>query len=172
VHAFGNPHFELDPENGRLIARNIARTFAEMDSRNRANYEANLKTFEAKLDKKITAWKTLAAPLKGVSVLSYHKTYEYLAARFGLLVAGYIEPKPGIQPSPSHVSRLVPQMKQAGVKMVIIEPNRSTRTPSYLARHLDAKLVILPAMVGGVEGADDYFRLIEFSLNAMVKALN
>lgn len=171
VHAFGNPHFELDPENGRLIARNIAAAYIDVDSRNQDVYKANLKNFEAKLDSKLAEWRKLGAPLDGVSMLSYHKTYEYLARRFGFKVAGYIEPKPGIEPSPSHVTRLVPKMKSAGVKLVIMEPNRSSRTPSYIADRVGAKLVILPAMVGGTKQANDYFALIEFNLRAMVDAL-
>jgi zinc/manganese transport system substrate-binding protein len=171
VHAFGNPHFELDPENGRLIARHIASAFSGMDSRNKAVYEANLKTFEARLDEKMIEWKKLAAPLKNVPTLSYHKTYEYLAKRFGFKVIGYIEPKPGIAPSPAYVSRLVPQMKGAGVKLVIMEPNRSSRTPSYIADRVGAKLVVLSAMVGGTKQADSYFGLIESNLHAMVNAL-
>jgi len=171
VHAFGNPHFELDPENGRIIARNIAAAFSRLDTRNSAGYAANLKAFERKLDAKLAEWKGLAASLAGVKAVSYHKTYEYLAARFGVEIVGYIEPKPGIEPSPSHVSRLVPAMKSVGARMVIMEPNRSRRTPAYIADRIGARLVVLPAMVNGVNGASDYFELIDYSLNAMVMAL-
>ena len=145
--------------------------FSRLDSRNSSAYAVNLKQFEAKLDEKLIRWKGIAAKLTGVKAVSYHKTYEYLAARFGIDIIGYIEPKPGIEPSPAHVSRLVPSMKSAGAKLVIVEPNRSRRTPAYIADRIGAKLVVLPAMVNGVNEAGDYFELIDYSLNAMVKAL-
>jgi len=171
VHAQGNPHFELDPENGRLIARRIAATLAQLDPEGEEQYQAGLRSFEKALDERMKGWRELAAPLRGVKVLSYHQTYEYLAARFGFEIAGYLEPKPGIVPSPSHVSRLIPRMKTAGVRMLIMEPNRSRRLASYAAEHLKIPLVILPLMVGGVKEAEDYFSLIDYNLKAMVGAL-
>lgn len=171
VHATGNPHFELDPVNGVVIARNIARALIRVDPAHEADYQANLEAFAAEMKQRLTAWNTLARPLAGAKVVSYHQTYEYLAARFGFRIIGYIEPKPGIAPSPAHIARLVPNMKDAGARLVIMEPNRPGRTPQYVADKLGIPLVKLPAMVDGDPRANDYFAFIDLMVNTLVNAL-
>jgi zinc/manganese transport system substrate-binding protein len=103
--------------------------------------------------------------------MTYHKSFDYFLERFGLVLAGTIEPKPGIEPSPTHINALIPQMKQEGVKLVLIEPNRPRKTPEYVARSIGAKLVILPGMVGGNEIAKDYIRLFDHNVAQIVNAL-
>ena len=149
VHPYGNPHFTLDPENGKTIASTIADTFSKVDPANANVYRSNLQRFNDRLDKKLAEWKKLMDPYRGTKVVTYHKSFDYFLERFGLDLAGTIEPKPGIEPSPSYVNSLIPKLKASGVKLVIIEPFRPRKTPEYVAQNVGAKLLLLPGSVGG-----------------------
>jgi zinc/manganese transport system substrate-binding protein len=118
----------------------------------------------------MAAWAKLAEPLRGVKVLTYHKSFEYLAARYGFEIVGQIEPKPGLEPSPTHISALIPQAKAAGAKLVLMEPNRARKTPQFVADAIGAKLVVLPGLVGGSPEAKTCCDLIDCNLRALLKA--
>ncbi len=171
VHPFGNPHYWLDPANGRIMAGTLAAAFARLDPGHAAAYERGAQDFEKKLDARLAEWTRMMAPLRGTKVITYHKSFDYLFQRFGLDLVGTIEPKPGIEPSPTHISALIPQAKAAGVKLVIIEPNRPRKTPEYVASAIGAKLLVLPAMVGGNREATDYLSLFDYDLGKIVEAL-
>lgn len=171
VHPYGNPHYWLDPLNGKIIAESIAAAFAKLDPANAAYYEANLAAFNQRLDQKLAEWTKLMEPFRGTKVVTYHKSFEYFLERFGLELAGTIEPKPGIEPSPTHISSLIPRAKAQGVKLVLIEPNRPRKTPTYVAEAIGAKLVVIPQMVGGDEKVKDYFDLFDYDIGQIVQAL-
>ncbi|KAF0173209.1 MAG: ABC transporter substrate binding component [Limisphaerales bacterium] len=171
VHAAGNPHFNLDPGNFQAMAATIAEAFARLDAANAPHYAANLKRFNERLAGRLVEWDKLAVPLRGVKVITYHKSFDYLAARFGLEVFGQIEPKPGIEPTPTHINTLIPQAKSAGVKLVLMEPNRARKTPQFVADSIGARLVVCPGLVGGAPEAKSCFELIEFDLRALLKGL-
>jgi ABC-type Zn uptake system ZnuABC Zn-binding protein ZnuA len=171
VHPAGNPHYNLDPANGKAIATNIAAAFGKLDSANAPFYDANLKKFNDRLDAKLTEWTKAMEPFRGTKVITYHKSFDYFLERFGLVLAGTIEPKPGIEPSPTHINALIPRAKEQGVKLVIIEPNRSRKTPAYVAENAGAKLLALPSQVGGAEKAKDYIALFDYDVGQIVEAL-
>jgi zinc/manganese transport system substrate-binding protein len=171
VHPAGNPHYNLDPANGKPMATTIAATFIKLDPANAAGYEANLKRFSELLDAKLVEWTRLMEPFRGTKVITYHKSFDYLLARFGLELTGTLEPKPGIEPSPTHINSLIPRAKAEGVKLILIEPNRSRKTPSYVAEAVGAKLVILPGLVGGAPGAGSYIELIDHDVRTLAAAL-
>jgi ABC-type Zn uptake system ZnuABC Zn-binding protein ZnuA len=171
VHPFGNPHFTLDPANGKIIANTLAETFSRLDSANAAFYQANLQKFNERADKKLAEWMKLLEPYRGTKVVTYHKSFSYLLERFGLVLAGTIEPKPGIEPSPSYVNSLIPKLKAEGVKLVMIEPFRPRRTPEYVAQAIGSKLIILPAAVGGNEKTKDYLGLFDYDVAQIAAAL-
>jgi len=171
VHPYGNPHFTLDPENGKTIASTIADTFSKVDPANANVYRSNLQRFNDRLDKKLAEWKKLMDPYRGTKVVTYHKSFDYFLERFGLDLAGTIEPKPGIEPSPSYVNSLIPKLKASGVKLVIIEPFRPRKTPEYVAQNVGAKLLLLPGSVGGNEKVKDYFSLFDYDVAQIVAAL-
>lgn len=171
VHPGGNPHFSHDPANGRIMAAHLAEVFAKLDAANASTYAANLAKFTTRLDAKIAEWGRMLEPFRGTRVATYHKSYDYFAARFGLEIVGQIEPKPGIEPSATHISALIPKLKAAGVKLVLIEPNRPRRTPQQIATAIGAKLVILPGMVGGHERIKSYFDLFDYDAEQIVSAL-
>lgn len=171
VHPAGNPHFAHDPANGRIMAAHLVEVFSKLDAANALLYQANLRKFNERLDQKIAEWARLMEPFRGTKVVTYHKSYEYYAARFGLEIVGQIEPKPGIEPSPTHINALIPRMKEAGAKLVMIEPNRPRKTPQYVADAIGAKLVIVPGMVGGHEKIKDYFSLFDYDVAQITAAL-
>ncbi len=171
VHPAGNPHFAHDPANGRIMAAHLVEVFSKLDAANALLYQANLKKFNERLDQKLAEWARLMEPFRGTKVVTYHKSYEYFAARFGLEIVGQIEPKPGIEPSPTHINALIPRMKEAGAKLVLIEPNRPRKTPQYVADAIGAKLVIVPGMVGGHEKIKDYFSLFDYDVAQITAAL-
>lgn len=171
VHPAGNPHYNLDPANGKAIAANIAAAFGKLDSANASFYDVNLKKFNDRLDAKLAEWTKAMEPFRGTKVITYHKSFDYFLERFGLVLAGTIEPKPGIEPSPTHINALIPRAREQGVKLVIIEPNRSRKTPAYVAEAAGAKLVTMPVLVGGAEKAKDYLSLFDYDVAQIVEAL-
>lgn len=171
VHPLGNPHYASDPANGKIMAATIAAAFSKLDSANAAFYEANLKKFSDRLEAKLADWSKAMEPFRGTKVITYHKSFDYLLDRFGLVLGGTVEPKPGIEPSPTHINTLIPRAKADGVKLVIIEPNRPRKTPAYVANSIGAKLLLLPESVGGHEKVKDYFDLFDYDVGQIVAAL-
>lgn len=172
VHPLGNPHYWLDPNNGRIIARRLCEVFSRNDPDNASSYKASLKKFEERLDAKIPEWKKTLAPFKGTKVVSHHRSYDYFLHQFGLELAGTIEPKPGIEPSPTYVNGLIPRLKTADVKLVMIEPFRPRKTPEYIAGAVNAKLLVLPEKVGAHDKAGDYIALFDHLVGEISAALN
>jgi len=171
VHPGGNPHYWLDPANAKPMAARLAEVFSQLDAANASSYAENLKKFNATLDEKLAGWTKQLEPFKGTKVVTYHKSFDYLLKRFGLELAGTIEPKPGIEPSPTHINALVPRMNSEGVKLILIEGFRPRRTPERVAKETGAKLLILPASVGGTPQAKDYFSLLDYDVSQIVGAL-
>jgi zinc/manganese transport system substrate-binding protein len=171
VHPGGNPHYWLDPANAKPMAARLAEVFSQLDAANASHYAANLKQFNTALDAKLVAWTKQLEPFKGTKVVTYHKSFDYLLKRFGFELAGTLEPRPGLEPSPTHISGLIPRMKSEGVKLVIIETFRPRRTPERVANDAGAKLLVLPSSVGGVPQAKDYFGLLDHDVAQVAKAL-
>ena len=161
VHPTGNPHFWLDPRNGKIIAKRIAGALTALDPKNAPLYEKNLTAFEARVDAKWTEWEKKLEPLRGAKVITYHKTYEYLAAAFGFEVVARLEPKPGIEPSATHIAHLVQEAKGAAVKFVLIEPYRPRRSAEQVADAIGARMLVLPDKTGSIPEAKDYIGLFD-----------
>lgn len=161
VHPSGNPHFWLDPANGKIIAEKIGASLAALDAKNAETYRSNVAAFNAELDAKLVEWRKQLDPLRGIKVITYHKTYDYFAATFGLEVVAQLEPKPGIEPSATHIANLVKQAKDAGVKLILVEPYRPRRAAEQLAEAIGAKVVVIPDKTGATPEAKDYFGLFD-----------
>jgi zinc/manganese transport system substrate-binding protein len=170
VHPTGNPHYWLDPRNGKIIAEKIAATLSELDPKNAETYRGNLAAFTKKLDAKWPEWQKKLESLRGAKIITYHKTYEYLAAAFGLEVIAQLEPKPGIEPSATHIAQLVQRAKEAGVKFVIIEPYRPRRSAEQVAEAVGARMVVLPDKTGSTPEAKDYFSLFDAIVRRLTEA--
>ena len=170
VHPLGNPHYWLDPENGRLIARAIARRLSAIDPANAEKYKANLAAFEERLSQKQKEWDAAAAALKDVKVVTYHNSWPSFAKRFGLDVVDFVEPRPGIPPSPAHIHSLIARIKAEGVRLLIVEPYFDQKLPKKVAAEAGVPLVIVPPSVGGEEGIKTYFDLFGRQLELLKNA--
>ncbi len=146
VHAAGNPHFMMDPKNAILVAAKIAERFAKLDPDHLAQYRQNAAGFEDEVDSRLHIWLQMMAPVKGAKVITYHRSFTYFLDCFGLELVDTIEPKPGIEPSPSHMAELIKKAKGAGVKFILIEDNRPRKTAEKIAQEIGAKVVILRHM--------------------------
>jgi ABC-type Zn uptake system ZnuABC Zn-binding protein ZnuA len=171
VHPLGNPHYWLDPENGRRIAQAIAQKLAQLDRANSAYFAARYADFDKRLSEAERRWDALMAPYKGLKVVTYHRSWPNFAERFGLNVVGYVEPRPGIPPSPSHTLDLIRQMKRENVKILLVEPYFDLRTPNAVARDTGGKVLVMTPSVGGTKGVDDYFKLFDHNLGLLVSAI-
>lgn len=171
VHPFGNPHFWLDPENGRIIARSIADRLSRLDPGGAAEYRANLAAFEAKLTEGEKRWEAALAPYAGTELVTYHNSWPNFLKRFRLVAAGYVEPKPGIPPSPSHIVELIGLMRAKKLSIILMEPYFDRKTPAMIAGKTGATLLVFIPSVGGVPEAKDYFSLFDYDVNLLAGAL-
>jgi len=171
VHPYGNPHYWLDPENGRVIARHIAGKLAELDPAGQKDYQDRLAHFESALTAKEKTWKALAGSFKGVQVITYHNSFPNFEKAFGLQVVNHVEPKPGIPPSPTHVQELITQIKKDHIPLLLVEPYFDDRLPQKIAQETGAKMLVFPPSVGGEDGIKTYFDLFDYDLNLLSKAL-
>jgi zinc/manganese transport system substrate-binding protein len=172
VHPMGNPHFWLDPANGVRIAIQIERKLAEIHPADAAYFEQRLNAFKVKINEANKRWLAQMAPFRGAKIVTYHNSWPNFAKHFGLDVIGYVEPKPGVPPSPSHSFELVNLMKAQGVKVIAMEPYFDTKTPQFIADKTGARVVILYPSVGGTKtGTDDYFQLFDTNIANLAKAL-
>ena len=170
VHPFGNPHYWLDPENGRRMARSIADKLKSIDSSHSQDYTANLEKFETRLRQKEKEWDGLAAKLKGLRVVTYHNSWPNFAKRFNLEIVNYVEPRAGIPPSPAHLDELIRQIKTERIPFLMMEPYFDVKLPEKIARETGSKLIILAPSVGGEKGIDSYFDLFDHDLNLITNA--
>ncbi len=171
VHPLGNPHFWLDPENGKIVAREIADRLTKFRPNDRAYFEQRLNDFTNRLNDADKKWVAMMAPYKGVKVVTYHRSFPNFADRFGLDIVGYVEPKPGIPPTPQHTLDLINEMKRMNVKIVLVEPYFDLKTPNAIGRDTGAEVLVMPPSVGGVKEITDYFKLFDYDLNLLVNAI-
>jgi zinc/manganese transport system substrate-binding protein len=169
LHPLGNPHFNLDPEQGKPMARAIAEGLERVDPAGASAYREGLARFTALLDRKIAEWEKLAAPLRGLKVVSYHQDLIYLAERYGLQLVGTIEVKPGIPPTPAHLEDLLNDMQRQKVKVIIREISYDPGTAQSLAERTGARVAQISAMAGGL-GTPGYIESIEADLRSLVAA--
>jgi len=171
IHVYGNPHYWLDPENGKIIARNVLNALQRTDPTNAEHYAANYRRYASEIDERTRAWEQLLGRFRGAKVVTYHKSFIYFLKRFGLTEFGNVEPKPGIPPSPSHVSELIRDMKASGVKAIIMEPFYEKKYPDLIARSTGAKVVIVPPSVNSIKGMDTYLEVIDAVVRRVAEAL-
>ena len=161
VHSLGNPHFMIDPVTVRIIARNIAGHFAQIDPKNAATYNGNLSRFNTKLDAKYADWQKQLAPYRGARIVTYHKDFVYLAQRFGLTIVDELEPKPGIAPSPAHLAQVIGKMKSSNAKVILVQPFQNRKTAETVARQTGATVLDISQQPGAVPNTTTYFDLMD-----------
>jgi ABC-type Zn uptake system ZnuABC Zn-binding protein ZnuA len=172
VHPLGNPHYWLDPANAVRIAMQIEKKLEELRPAEAAYFQARLDDFKKRMNAADTRWRAALAPYRGRKIVTYHNSWPNFMRRYGLEVAGYVEPKPGVPPSPSHLFNLINLMKAQNLKVIVMEPYFDHKTPQSVADKTGADLVVLYPSVGGAKsGTDDYFQLFDTNIAALVAAL-
>lgn len=171
VHPLGNPHYWLDPDNGRRIAQAIRDKLTELAPADAAYFAARYAEFDRRLAAAEKRWDAMMAPYRGIKVVTYHRSWPNFAERFGLDVVGYVEPRPGIPPSPAHILTLIQEMRRLAVKLILVEPYFDLRTPNAVARDTGATVLVMPPSVGGVKEATDYIALFDYNVNLLVQTI-
>jgi zinc/manganese transport system substrate-binding protein len=171
IHIYGNPHYWLDPLNGKVIARNIARGLERVDPSNKTFYEANLQAFFGKIDAKMKEWQTKMAPFKGSKIIAYHNEWVYFETRFGLQIVDFMEPKPGIPPTPSQLVKVIKEIKANNIKVIISSPYFTTSSSDVVSKQTGVKGLTLATSAGAFNSIKNYFDLFDYDINQLVTAL-
>jgi zinc/manganese transport system substrate-binding protein len=171
VHPLGNPHYWLDPENGKRVAKAIEGKLSQLDAANASYYAQREQDFERRLNEALQRWRAAMAPYKGLKVVTYHRSWPNFADAFGIEVIAYIEPKPGIPPTPQHTLDVIQAMKAQNVKIIMVEPYFDLKTPNAIAASTGGKVLVMPPSVGGVKEATDYFKLFDYDINLLLSTI-
>jgi len=172
VHPLGNPHYWLDPENGRRIALAFQAKFSEMQPSGAAYFAQRFSSFDARLVTTVKGLDAKMAPFRGRKVVTYHRSWPNFCDHFGLVVVDYVEPKPGIPPSPNHTLDIINLMLREKIKLILVEPYFDLRTPNSIAQKVGGQVIVLMPSVGGTKEIKDYFQLFEYDVNLLVDAFS
>jgi zinc/manganese transport system substrate-binding protein len=170
VHPSGNPHYWLDPDNGRLVAQAVRDRLSELQPADRDVFAKRYADFDRRLTEAQKRWDTAMAPFKGTKIVTYHRSWPNFVEHFGLNVVGYVEPKPGIPPTASHTVALIQEMKAQQIRIILVEPYFDVKTPQAIARSTGAEVVVMPPSVGGVPEIKDYIGLFDYDVALLVEA--
>jgi len=173
VHPYGNPHYWLAPVNGALVAATLRDAFAAAAPAHAADFASRAADFERRLTEKRALWaeKAKATGLTGATVVTYHRSWPYFAEAFGCEVVDFVEPRPGVPPTPAHIQALEDLMRMRSVKLLIVEPYFDVKLPEKIARDTGATLVILPSSVGAEPAIKTYFDLFDRQLEILEAAM-
>ena len=170
VHPLGNPHYWLDPDNGRRIAKGIAGKLGDLDPGDAAYFQQRFQDFDKRLSAAEQKWDGEMKAYRGRKVVTYHRSFPNFAQHFGLDVIGYVEPRPGIPPTPSHTLELIQLMKRENAKVVLVEPYFDLKTPQSIGRATGAQVIVYLPSVGGEKQVTNYFELFDYDINLLTKA--
>ncbi len=171
IHIYGNPHYWLDPVRGKQIAETIHDHLVEISPENEAEFTQNLETFKQRIDQKMEEWQQKMAPYQGTEIIAYHNEWVYFEERFGLQIVDFLEPKPGIPPTPSQLVSVINKVKNNNIHVLINSPYFSSKSPEVVARNTGIEIVKLATMTGGYDEIGDYFELFDYNINSLVEAL-
>jgi ABC-type Zn uptake system ZnuABC Zn-binding protein ZnuA len=171
VHPLGNPHYWLDPGNGRRMAQSIRDKLSELSPNDKALFEQRYTDFDQRLAAAEKRWDAAMAPYKGTKIVTYHRSWPNFMERFGLDVMGYVEPKPGIPPAPAHTIELINEMKKQGAKLIVVEPYFDLKTPQAITNQIGGKVLVLAPSVGGEKAASDYIKLFDYDVDLLASTL-
>jgi ABC-type Zn uptake system ZnuABC Zn-binding protein ZnuA len=171
VHPLGNPHYWLDPENGRRIARLFQAKFTQLDPGNAAAYASNEKAFETRLNVAERQWQSDLQTIKGKPVVAWHTSWRYFAEYNGMNIVAFMEPKPGVPPSPSHLYTVIQAVKRTGAKAIVMEPFYDRKVADLVSKQTGIQVLVLPPSVGGVKGINDYIQLMQYDMSQLANAV-
>jgi ABC-type Zn uptake system ZnuABC Zn-binding protein ZnuA len=170
AHGSGNPHYWLDPKNAEIVTGNILEALARVDPGNGPIYEANRLKFLDRLNGKLKDWEAALAPLQGLPLVAYHNSFAYFARRFRLDFIGFVEPRPGVPPSPSHIASLISLMQARKARIIVRQPHEPERDVAFLAKRTGSSIVVLAGSVGALPTARDYLSLFDTNIAALTAA--
>ena len=165
VHPYGNPHYWLDPDNAKIMVNEIYDALTSQSSEDEPYFKKNLDNYLTELDKKIIEWNNKMSQLKQKEVIFFHSSWIYFANRFGLQIAGYVEPKPGIPPTPSHNADLIKIIQNKKIKLIVMDVFYSDNAPKQIASVTAVKVLKIPTQVFGLENIKSYIELIDNIVN-------
>jgi zinc/manganese transport system substrate-binding protein len=168
IHPQGNPHYWIPPDNALIVAREIAARLEQIDGGGTATYRANLKKLEDDVAGRKAEWEKRAATVRGMKIVTYHKSWSYVSKWLGLQEIGYVEPKPGIPAPPSHIAALIGVMRREGVKVILMESFYPRNTVDLVGQKAGAKTLVMPSDVGATAEIKDYFALVDAVVNKLV----
>lgn len=171
VHRFGNPHYWLDPRNVKTMVSSMSKALGDASPADREYFAANAGTYIRELNGHIVRWESQLKPYIGSKVITFHRSWSYFSRWLGLDVVGQVEPNPGIQPSPLHTAALIRQIRETGIRCIIVEPFYDRSAPDQLARATGAQVVTLSTSVGGVDQATDYIAMMEYNVSTLAAVL-
>jgi zinc/manganese transport system substrate-binding protein len=171
IHIYGNPHYWLDPLNGKVIGRNIANGLERLDPGNKTFYETNLFTFFNRIDAKMKEWQAKMAPFKGAKIIAYHNEWVYFEKRFGLQVVDFMEPKPGIPPSPSQLVKVIKEVQSNSIKVIVSSPYFTTSSSDVVAKQTGVKELTLATSTGAFPAIKTYLDLFDYDIDKLTEAL-
>lgn len=170
IHIYGNPHYWLDPENAKIIAQNIYEGLVRVSSDDEAYFKATKEMFFSRVDQALAIWLGMMQPYRGRKIIAFHDSWPYFENRFDIEIAGFIEPKPGISPSPKHIQRTIEKMKRENIRVIIISPFYSKKIPERIAKEVGGIVVELAPSVEGMKGVNSYFDLFDYNLKKLTEA--
>jgi len=171
VHPVGNPHYTLDPGMAPAMTANILEGLVRVAPQYRATFERNRQAFLGRLDEAMARWTTMMAPFKGKRVIVDHNMWPYFLTRFGLLQANSIEERPGIPPTPGHLTKLIAMMKEEHITVILSAPWSDQKLAERVAQEAGAKVVPVASAVGAAKGADTYLDMVDYNVKALAQAL-
>jgi zinc/manganese transport system substrate-binding protein len=171
VHPVGNPHYTLDPGMAPAITANILQGLSRVAPQHRASFERNRQAFLGRLDEAMALWMKTMAPFTGGRVVVDHNMWPYFLTRFGLLQASSIEERPGIPPTPGHLTRLIAFMKEEHIKVILEAPWSDHKLAELVAQEAGAKVVPMASAVGAAKGTDNFLDMVDYNVKAVAQAL-
>jgi zinc/manganese transport system substrate-binding protein len=169
VHPYGNPHYWLDPQNARVMVNEIYEALSDADKKNDDYYKKNLDAYLAKLNSKISGWEKEMQPLKGKPLVFFHASWVYFTDRYNVKISAYVEPKPGVPPTPSHNAYVIGIVKKNNIKKIVMENYYSDNASNQIAKLTDAAVVKVPTAVYGMKGIDSYIQMMDYIINQVSK---
>ena len=171
VHPVGNPHYTVDPGMAPDITANVLEGLVRVAPQHRAGFERNREQFLARLGQAMAKWAADMAPYKGAKVIVDHNMWPYFLTRFGLIQAGSVEERPGIPPTPTHLTKLIAYMKEDKIKVIMAVPWADHKLAERIAQEAGAKVVLVANGVGALKGTDTYLDTIDYNVKAVAQAL-
>jgi len=171
IHIYGNPHYWLDPARGHRIAQNIYEALVRLQPQNQAYFAENLQRFNQQLDEKIAAWKARLQPYQGAKIIAYHNQWPYLEEALGIQIVEFLEPKPGLPPTPSQLAKVIHLMEEQNIKVIIISPYYKPDAAELVARKVGGTVVTMASSVGAFPEIKTYFDLFDYNVERIVEAL-